>query len=86
MYVIDWELSHVTSPAFDLGQMLGDLFETRHFTGIEAGAWLMDAFMEGYGKLNEDLAFKTAIQVGAHLICWGSRLPAKERRNKWRQC
>jgi hypothetical protein len=72
IYVIDWELSHITSTAFDLGQMIGDLFETRHYEGIEATEWLIEAFMEGYGPVNNDIAFKTAVQVGAHLICWGS--------------
>lgn len=71
MYIIDWELTHITSPAFDLGQMIGDLFETRHFEGIEATEWLIEGFMDGYGPLDDDIAFRTAIQVGAHLICWG---------------
>lgn len=71
MYIIDWELTHITSTAFDLGQVIGDLFETRHFKGIEAAEWLIEGLMEGYGRLDEDVAFKTAIQVGAHLICWG---------------
>jgi hypothetical protein len=72
IYVIDWELSHITSTAFDLGQMIGDLFETRHYKDIEATEWLIEAFMDGYGPVNDDIAFKTAVQVGAHLICWGS--------------
>lgn len=77
MYVTDWELSHVTSIAFDLGQMLGDLFETWHFKGIEAAVWLIESFKEGYGNLDDDLTFRTALQVGAHLICWCSRAPLR---------
>lgn len=73
MYVIDWELTHITSTAFDLGQMIGDLFETRHFKEIVAADWLIEGFMAGYGDLDDATAFRTAIQVGAHLICWGSR-------------
>lgn len=73
MYVIDWELSHITSTAFDLGQILGDLFETRHYKDIEATEWLIEAFMEGYGPVKDNVAFKTAIQVGVHLIGLGSR-------------
>ena len=30
--------------------------------------------MQGYGSIEEDLAFYTAIHVGTHLICWGSRV------------
>jgi len=72
IFVIDWELSHLSDLAFDLGQMFAELFELKHFKDINAGVWLIEAFMKGYGKLGEDMAFRTAIHVGVHLICWGS--------------
>lgn len=74
LYVIDWELSHVSSIAFDLGQMFAEIFELKHFKDLDAGIWLIEAFMAGYGKLDEELALKTAIHTGTHLICWGSRV------------
>jgi thiamine kinase-like enzyme len=37
VYVIDWELCQLSSVAFDLGQMFGELFELKHFKGIDAG-------------------------------------------------
>ncbi|RDL39456.1 uncharacterized protein BP5553_03796 [Venustampulla echinocandica] len=70
--VVDWELSHLSTVAFDLGQMFAELFELKHFKGIDAGIWLIESFMQGYGPVEEDLAFNTAIHVGTHLICWGS--------------
>ena len=45
----------------------------RHFKEILAADWLIEGFMAGYGNLDDATAFRTAIQVGAHLICWGSR-------------
>jgi hypothetical protein len=40
MYTIDWELSHAPGLiSFDLGQIIGDLFEMKHFHGLEAGFW-----------------------------------------------
>lgn len=74
LFVIDWELSHISSLAFDLGQMFAELFELKHFKNIDAGVWLIEAFMEGYGTIDDDFAFRTAIHVGVHLICWGSRV------------
>lgn len=74
LFVIDWELSHVSSLAFDLGQMFAELFELKHFKDIDAGVWLIEAFMQGYGEIDDDFAFRTAIHVGVHLICWGSRV------------
>ena len=64
----------MSSIAFDLGQLFAELFELKHFKDIDAGVWLIDSFMQGYGKLDEEVAFKTAIHVGAHLVCWGSRV------------
>ncbi len=72
LYIIDWELSHIGSVAFDLGQMLAELFELKHYKDIDAGVQLIEAFMDGYGKIDEDLAFKTAIHVGTHLIGFGT--------------
>lgn len=74
LFVIDWELSHISSLAFDLGQMFAELIELKHFKDINAGVWLIQSFMDGYGEIDIELAFRTAIHVGVHLICWGSRV------------
>lgn len=74
LFVIDWELSHISSLAFDLGQMFAELFELKHFKDIDAGVWLIEAFMDGYGEIDEDFAFRTTTHVGVHFICWGSRV------------
>jgi thiamine kinase-like enzyme len=73
VYVIDWELSHLSKVSFDLGQMFAELFQLTHFKKIEAGVWLIESFMDGYGKIDEDLAFETVVHVGTHFICFGSR-------------
>ena len=54
--------------------MFAELYELKHFKGIEAGTWVIEAFMEGYGSISRELAFRTAVHVGTHLICWGSRV------------
>ncbi|KAL5328925.1 hypothetical protein ACEPPN_002434 [Leptodophora sp. 'Broadleaf-Isolate-01'] len=72
VFIIDWELSQVASPAFDLGQMFAELFELKHFKNIDAGVWLIEAFMQAYGEIDEKMAFETAIHVGTHLLCFGS--------------
>lgn len=74
VFVIDWELAQVSSLAFDLGQMFAELYQLKHFKDIDAGVWLIEAFMRGYGPIEEDVAFRVAVHVGVHLICWGSRV------------
>ena len=73
LYVIDWEFVQYGHRAYDLGQMIGDLLEARHFKNSTCATWAMEGFMKGYGPIDDDLAFRTAIHAGAHLIAWSSR-------------
>ena len=61
----------------DLGQLIGDLYERKHFKGADCALWTMEAFIDGYGPLSEDMTFRTAIHAGVHLICWCNRRPGK---------
>lgn len=54
--------------------MIAELYELKHFKGIDAGLWIIDSFLGGYGGVERELAFRVAIHVGCHLICWGSRV------------
>jgi len=54
----------------DIGGILADLYERNHFKGIAASLPAMEGFVEGYGPLSEDLAYRVAIHAGVHLICW----------------
>jgi hypothetical protein len=54
--------------------MFAELFELKHFKNINAGIWLIESIMEGYGSIDEEMAFKAAVHVGLHLIVWGSRI------------
>lgn len=74
MFAIDWELTQIGHKALDLGQMIAELYETKLFKGVEHGIWIIEGFLEGYGSLSDEMAFRTAIHVGVHLICWGSRV------------
>jgi hypothetical protein len=54
--------------------MIAELYETNLFKNLESGLWIIEGFVKGYGSLSEEMAFRTAIHVGVHLICWGSRV------------
>ncbi|KAF9887649.1 hypothetical protein FE257_009742 [Aspergillus nanangensis] len=71
LFIIDWELTHSGARALDLGQMIAELYELTHFKG-KAGTAIIRGFTEGYANINDDMAFRTAIHVGTHLICWGT--------------
>ncbi|KAI1367788.1 kinase-like domain-containing protein [Xylaria arbuscula] len=72
MFVIDWEMSQVGVPNLDMGQMVAELYELKLYKNITAGLWMVQGFAEGYGAVSDDFAYRTAIQVGAHLISFGT--------------
>jgi hypothetical protein len=75
LLVIDFELSHVSSLAFDLGQAFAELYLLSHFRNISAGKDMISAFMAGYGKLDDDMALRVALHFGVHLIVCPCRVP-----------
>jgi hypothetical protein len=72
LFVIDWEFTQLGPKAYDLGQILGDLYERLHFTPASAASVqsLIRGFAAGYGVLDDDEAFRVAIHAGQHLVCW----------------
>lgn len=78
MFVIDWEMLHMNVPNVDIGQMIAELYTIWLFRSIPAGLWVLEALVEAYGEVTEEFAFRTALQVGSHLVCvicelrWGS--------------
>ncbi|CEJ62153.1 hypothetical protein PMG11_10661 [Penicillium brasilianum] len=74
LFVIDWEMAQIGSRALDLGQMIAETYETKLFKNVEHGVWVIEGLMDAYGHLTDRMAFRTAIQVGTHLVCFGSRV------------
>lgn len=72
MFIVDWELCTFGVRPLDLGQMIAELYELYLYRGILAGLWLIEGFCAGYGIEDEAFAFRTAIQVGTHLVAFGS--------------
>ena len=72
VFVVDWELAQPGVPNLDLGQMIAELYELWLYRSIDAGLWMIQGLVETYGASDEDFAFRTAIQVGVHLISFGT--------------
>ncbi|EXJ88945.1 hypothetical protein A1O3_02009 [Capronia epimyces CBS 606.96] len=73
LVIIDWELAQVGHWAYDLGQMIGDLYEQKHFRQVDSAVWIVRGLVDGYGGLSDELAFRTAIHVGVWLLGWYNR-------------
>jgi hypothetical protein len=70
LFVIDWELAQFGRKEYDLGQMIGDLYGRKHFFKADSALLIIQGFTAGYGVVSDDEAFRIAIHVGQHVICW----------------
>lgn len=75
IFIIDWEVCVLGVRPLDLGQMIAELYELSLFKSMDEGKWVIEGFASGYGEIDDDFAFRTAIHVGTHLVCWGSSVP-----------
>lgn len=72
LYVIDWENSQVGVPSLDHGGMLGEMYVLWKYKHIDAGLWMLQGYAEGLGPQTEDAAWRVALQVGVHLLSFGT--------------
>ncbi|KAK7757531.1 hypothetical protein SLS62_000546 [Diatrype stigma] len=49
LFIVDWEFAQYGHRAYDIGQMIGDMYERKHFKGVEGAIWAIDGFIDGYG-------------------------------------
>ena len=77
LFVIDWEFAQFGHRCYDIGQIIGDLYERKVYNKVDSTVPVMEGVIEGYGELSDDMAFRVAMHVGVHLINWYSRRPQR---------
>lgn len=77
LFIIDWEFAQFGHRSCDLGQIVGDLYERKIYSNLDTAISTMEGVIDGYGVLSDEMAFRTAIYVGVHLISWYDRRPQK---------
>ncbi|KAJ3097573.1 hypothetical protein HK100_005309 [Physocladia obscura] len=75
LHVIDWEFAQFSHRSTDFGQLIGDLYERKVFGNLENGVQVMEGLIDGYGPLSDEMAFRTAMYVGMHLVIYYLRRP-----------
>ncbi|KAI0123196.1 kinase-like domain-containing protein [Xylariales sp. AK1849] len=75
LFIVDWEFAQFGDRAYDIGQMIGDLYERKHFMEVESAVWAIKGFIEGYGALSDEMSFRIAIHTGVQLVTWVIRGP-----------
>ncbi|KAF5974921.1 phosphotransferase enzyme family [Fusarium coicis] len=76
IFVVDWEMVQLGLPSVDFGQMIAEMYALWLYKSVDAGLWMMEGFIEGYGDISKDFAFRTAMHVGTHLVCVTTDFPA----------
>jgi thiamine kinase-like enzyme len=41
LLIVDWEFSQLNSIVYDLGQMLAELYQLKHFKDIDSAIWII---------------------------------------------
>ncbi|EED22207.1 conserved hypothetical protein [Talaromyces stipitatus ATCC 10500] len=77
IFIIDWEFAQFGHRSTDLGQIVGDLYERKVYNNLENAMSAMEGVIEGYGVMSDEMAFRTAIYLGVHLISYYNRRPQK---------
>ncbi|KAF4428787.1 phosphotransferase enzyme family [Fusarium acutatum] len=66
------ENSQVGVPSLDHGGMLGEIYVLWKHKYIDAGLWMLQGYAEELGPWTEDAAWRVALQVGVHLLSFGT--------------
>lgn len=78
IFIIDWEFAQFGHRSYDLGQIVGDLLERKTYNkNVDNVITVMEGIIDGYGDINDEMAFRTAIYVGVHLVSYDNRRPRK---------
>ncbi|KAM0543455.1 hypothetical protein ACHAPJ_012319 [Fusarium lateritium] len=72
VYVVDWENAQLGVPSLDHGEMLGEMYVLWLCNRIDAGLWMFQGYVEGLGPQSEASAWRNAIQLGVHLLSFGT--------------
>jgi hypothetical protein len=85
LFVIDWEFAQYGHRSTDLGQILGDLYERKIYNNLDITIPVLQGVINGYGgphavsddDYDDEMAFRTAVYVGVHLVSYYDRRPRK---------
>jgi len=75
IFVVDWEMAQLGVSSMDHGQMLAELLALWLYKKIDAGLWMVQGYAEELGIRNEASAWRVAVQVGIHLVSFGTVAP-----------
>ncbi|KAF5020302.1 hypothetical protein F66182_7678 [Fusarium sp. NRRL 66182] len=72
LFVVDWENAQLGVPSMDHGGMMGEMYVLWLYKHMDAGLWMVQGYAEGLGPRSEAQAWRVALQMGVHLVSFGT--------------
>jgi hypothetical protein len=63
--------------ALDHGEMIGELYALWLYDKIDAALWMVQGYAEGLEEQREASVWRTAVQVGVHLLSFRALHPGR---------
>jgi hypothetical protein len=75
--IIDWEMAQFGVQAMDHGEMIGELYALWLYNKLDAALWMLQGYAEGLREQREASVWRIAVQVGVHLLSFGTLHPGR---------
>ncbi|EWY99917.1 hypothetical protein FOYG_03844 [Fusarium oxysporum NRRL 32931] len=67
LFVVNWELTRLGLPSVDFGQMIAEMYALWLWKSVDAGLWMMEGFIKGYGARGPE-NYERVVAVGRDII------------------
>ncbi|KAE8381228.1 kinase-like domain-containing protein [Aspergillus bertholletiae] len=68
--IVDWEVCHYGNQSRDVAGFIASIYMAHHFDDVDVADRMLQAFIQGYGLLSEEQAFRIVVETGICFFLW----------------